>query len=63
MDADGIPDDLNDGKGAGRVRTMVTRALEQVVYEGVEGQTWRAFVHRPLGRPLSPVLVMATRIK
>jgi len=61
--ADGIPDDLNDGKGMGRVRTMVTCALERVVYEGAEGQTWRAFVHRPLGRPLSPVLVTATRIK
>ena len=56
-------DDFNDGEGTGRVRTMVTRALERVVYEGAEGQTWRAFVHRPLGRPLSPVLAMATKIK
>ena len=72
--ADGIPDDddgLVDGGGGGeeegaregRVRTMVTRALERVVDEGAAGQTWRAFVHRPLGRPLSPVLVTATRIK
>jgi len=42
---------------------MVTRALERVVDEGAAGQTWRSFVHRPLGRPLSPVLVTATRIK
>lgn len=56
-------DDFNDGEGTGRVRTMVTRALERVVYEGAEGQTWRAFVNSPLGRPLSPVLAAATRIK
>jgi hypothetical protein len=74
--ANGIPDDDDDddddgGGGAGgggrggsaRVRTMVTRALERVVSLGAVGQTWRAFVHRPLGRPFSPVLVTATRIK
>jgi hypothetical protein len=56
-----IPDSVsNDG---GRVRKVVTEALERVVAKGVKGQTWRAFLHRPLGRPLSPVLVTATRIK
>jgi hypothetical protein len=68
--ANSIPDDDGMGGGDGRsgssstkVRTMVTMALEQVVSKGAVGQTWRAFVHRPLGRPLSPVLVTATRIK
>ncbi len=53
-------DDENKG---GRVRRMVTQALERVVTEGAKGQTWRAFMHRPLGRRLSPVLVTAVKIK
>ncbi|KAL7546964.1 hypothetical protein ACHAWF_010280, partial [Thalassiosira exigua] len=57
---EGIPD---GERGEGRTRALVGRALERVVAEGANGQTWRAFVHRPLGRPLSPVLVTATRIK
>ena len=55
-----IPDYDHDG---GRIRMLVTQALERVVAEGVTKQTWRAFVHKPLGRPLSPVLVTAMRIK
>ena len=46
-----------------RVRHMITKALERVVKEGKKKQTWRCFVHKPLGRPLSPVLVTAMRIK
>lgn len=57
---DGIPDYDDDG---GRVRKIVSRALERVVAEGSRKQTWRVFVHKPLGRPLSPVLVTAMRIK
>ena len=55
-----IPNYNNDN---GRVQTLVTRALERVVDEGENKQTWRAFLHKPLGRPLSPVLVTAMRIK
>lgn len=57
IDAD---DDCNDG---GHIRRIVTSALERVAKEGETKQTWRAFVHQPLGRPLSPVLVTAMRIK
>ena len=57
---DNIPNYNNDN---GRVKTIVTQALERVVDEGENKQTWRAFVHKPLGRPLSPVLVTAMRIK
>ncbi|KAL9185032.1 hypothetical protein ACHAXT_002809 [Thalassiosira profunda] len=57
--AERIPDYTDEG----RVRTLVTQALERVVAEGPEKQTWRAFTHKPLGRPLSPVLVTAMRIK
>ena len=47
----------------GRVRMLVTHALERVVAEGMKKQTWRSFSHKPLGRPLSPVLVTVMRIK
>jgi len=51
----------------GRIRIMVTHALERVVTESGGGDdntsAWRVFVHKPLGRPTSPVLVTATRIK
>lgn len=56
---DGIPE-YDDG---GNVREIVSRALERVVAEGSKKQTWRVFLHKPLGRPLSPVLVTAMRIK
>ncbi|KAL7541376.1 hypothetical protein ACHAXR_010872 [Thalassiosira sp. AJA248-18] len=57
---DNIPDYDNDD---GKVREFVTQALKRVVGNGEKKQTWRAFVHKPLGRPLSPVLVTAMRIK
>jgi hypothetical protein len=57
---DAIPDYSDDG---GYVREMVSRAVERIVTEGSKKQTWRVFVHKPLGRPLSPVLVTAMRIK
>lgn len=54
----------------GRVRLMVKQALERVVTKsggggggGDDTTAWRVFVHKPLGRPTSPVLVTATRIK
>ena len=56
---DGIPDYDDEGG----VREIVSRALERVVAEGSKKQTWRVFLHKPLGRPLSPVLVTAMRIK
>lgn len=56
-----------DDDDNGRVRSMVTQALERVVTESGGGHddttAWRVFVHKPLGRPTSPVLVTATRIK
>ncbi len=54
---------VRDGDDGGHIRRIVTNALERVVKEGEAKQTWRAFVHQPLGRPLSPVLVTAMRIK
>jgi hypothetical protein len=59
-------DDIDDNNG--RVRSMVTQAVERVVSESSSGNdntttAWRVFVHKPLGRPTSPVLVTATRIK
>lgn len=56
-------DDEDNDNNKERVRRMVTRALERVVVEGTKDQTWRAFVHKPLGRRLSPVLITAMRIK
>jgi len=62
--AESIPDcNDDDDEGGGRVRALVTRALERVVEEGEKKQTWRVFVHKSLGRALSPVLVTAMRIK
>ena len=46
-----------------RIRELVRLALVKIIDEGEKKQTWRAFVHEPLGRPLSPVLVTAMRIK
>ncbi len=45
------------------VRSSVKLALERVKSEGFEKQTWRVFDHRPLGRPLSPILFSGMRIK
>ena len=45
------------------VRDIVWTGLERVYQEGESNQTWRSFDHRPLGRPLSPILVTANRIK
>ncbi|KAL3756165.1 hypothetical protein ACHAWU_007116 [Discostella pseudostelligera] len=63
-DDDDDDDDDDDKKyDKERVRCMVARALERVVAGGAKNQTWRAFVHKPLGRRLSPVLITAMRIK
>lgn len=45
------------------VRETVRLALERVKADGAEKQTWRVFDHRPLGRPLSPILFTGMRIK
>ena len=45
------------------VKNVVDTVLKRVFEHGEVKQTWRVFDHRPLGRPLSPVLVTATRIK
>ena len=57
---DSIPEYDND---AGHVRDIVSQAVERIVRDGSKKQTWRVFVHKSLGRPLSPVLVTAMRIK
>ena len=59
---DAIPPDA-DGSGATAVRDAVRTSLERVVQAGVPKQTWRAYEHKPLGRPLSPILITAMRIK
>ena len=59
---DAIPPDA-DGSGATTVRDAVRTSLERVVKMGVPKQTWRAYEHKPLGRPLSPILITAMRIK
>jgi hypothetical protein len=50
--------ELSDG-----IRQLVIDSLERIEQEGDKRQTWRAFEHRPLGRPLSPILLTAMRIK
>lgn len=45
------------------VRETVRMALDRVKQNGFENQTWRVFDHRPLGRPLSPILFSGMRIK
>lgn len=61
---DNIPEYVNeDGTKDDSIRVLITQAIERVVAEGPKKQTWRAFVHKPLGRPLSPVLATAMRIK
>eukprot|EP00594_Rhizosolenia_setigera_P007539 CAMPEP_0178952510 /NCGR_PEP_ID=MMETSP0789-20121207/7875_1 /TAXON_ID=3005 /ORGANISM="Rhizosolenia setigera, Strain CCMP 1694" /LENGTH=477 /DNA_ID=CAMNT_0020633609 /DNA_START=63 /DNA_END=1496 /DNA_ORIENTATION=+ len=42
---------------------MVKESVEKVYSQGDKKQTWRVFEHRPAGRPLSPVLITAMRIK
>ena len=59
---DAIPPDA-DGSGATTVRDSVRTSLERVVQNGDPKQTWRAYEHKPLGRPLSPILITAMRIK
>jgi SAM-dependent methyltransferase len=56
----GNDDESNSGSA---VRDVVSRSIERVVSQGSPKQTWRSFVHKPLGRPLSPILVTAHRIK
>ncbi len=50
-------------QGADSIRETVRLALERVKVDGFEQQTWRVFDHRPLGRPLSPIMYSAMRIK
>ena len=45
------------------IRDTVRLALERVKADGFGKQTWRVFDHRPLGRPLSPILFTGMRIK
>jgi hypothetical protein len=59
---DNIPPDA-DGSGATSVRDAVRTCLERVAKTGIPKQTWRAYEHKPLGRPLSPILITAMRIK
>jgi len=45
------------------IKDTVRLALERVKADGFGQQTWRVFDHRPLGRPLSPILFTGMRIK
>ena len=45
------------------VRDAVRIALDRIVAEGPRQQTWRVMENKMLGRPLSPALLTATRIK
>jgi hypothetical protein len=45
------------------IRDAVKLALERVHSMGFQKQTWRVFEHKPLGRPLSPILFTGMRIK
>jgi Putative rRNA methylase. len=45
------------------IRDAVKLALERVHSTGFQKQTWRVFEHKPLGRPLSPILFTGMRIK
>lgn len=45
------------------IKDVVKENIKKVWLEGYQNQTWRVFEHKPLGRPLSPVLITATRIK
>jgi len=57
-------DNLNDSSDlTDQVKVVVREALQRVATEGSEAQTWRVFEHAALGRPVSPVLIAATRIK
>lgn len=61
-----IPDYSIDADGPSNgssIRDIVSNAIERVAVDGSQKQTWRVFVHKPLGRPLSPVLCTAHRIK
>jgi hypothetical protein len=60
----GMGHQMSDDQGSTfAVKDVVKTSLKRVFEEGEQKQTWRVFDHRPLGRPLSPVLVTATRIK
>jgi len=45
------------------VRDAVQAAIDAIVDRGTENQKWRVFNHKVMGRPLSPILLTATRIK
>jgi len=50
--------------GSSSIRESVRIALERVKKDGpLKQTTWRVFDHRPLGRPLSPILFSAMRLK
>jgi hypothetical protein len=59
-----VDHDENDEKNENdSIRQSVKMGLERIKEQGYEKQTWRVFDHRPLGRPLSPILFTAMRIK
>ena len=52
-----------DASGQYSVRDAVQAAVNTIVHRGDTKQTWRVFQHKVVGRPLSPILLTATRIK
>lgn len=45
------------------MKSEVKESIRMVWMEGAPKQTWRVFEHKPMGRPFSPILVTAMRIK
>jgi hypothetical protein len=45
------------------VKKAVTSAMERIVAQGYQKQTWRAMEHKMMGRALSPMLLTVTRVK
>uniref|UniRef100_A0A7S1D9N7 rRNA methylase n=1 Tax=Cyclophora tenuis TaxID=216820 RepID=A0A7S1D9N7_CYCTE len=53
-----------DPEGPGfTVRNCVRKALNRIKDGGADEQTWRVMEHKTMGRPLSPILLTATRVK
>jgi hypothetical protein len=63
MDELGPDPDSKGSEDEYSVRDTVRLALERIVEEGPPKQTWRVLENKMLGRPQSPILLTATRIK
>mmetsp|Transcript_5051 Transcript_5051/g.7304 ORF Transcript_5051/g.7304 Transcript_5051/m.7304 type:complete len:503 (+) Transcript_5051:75-1583(+) len=46
-----------------KIKEVVTEAMARIVDEGGQDQAWRVMDHKMMGRPFSPILLTAIRIK